>query len=36
MGQENWMTDEANALAAALFSEVLSADQLLRNRLGNR
>ncbi len=28
------MTDEANALAAALFSEVLSADQLLRNRLG--
>lgn len=28
------MTDEDNALAAALFSEVLSADQLLRNRLG--
>ena len=34
MGRERWMTDEANALAAALFSEVLSADQLLRNRLG--
>lgn len=34
MGRERWMTDEANALAAALFSEVFSADQLLRNRLG--
>lgn len=28
------MSDDNNALAAALFSEVLSADQLLRNRLG--
>ena len=27
------MTDEKNALAIALFSEVLTADQLIRNRL---
>ena len=27
------MTDETNALAVALFSEILTADQLLRNRL---
>lgn len=28
------MPDEANALAAMLFSEILTVDQLLRNRLG--
>lgn len=27
------MTDDTNALAVALFSEILTADQLLRNRL---
>lgn len=27
------MTDDTNALAVALFSEILAADQLLRNRL---
>lgn len=28
------MSDEVNALAVSLFSEILAADQLLRNRLG--
>ncbi|GGH28712.1 DNA-binding transcriptional regulator, MarR family [Cribrihabitans marinus] len=28
------MSDETNALAVSLFSEILTADQLLRNRLG--
>lgn len=28
------MTDDTNALAVTLFSEILTADQLLRNRLG--
>ncbi|MFC3613539.1 MarR family winged helix-turn-helix transcriptional regulator [Lutimaribacter marinistellae] len=28
------MTEETNALAISLFSEILTADQLLRNRLG--